>query len=247
MTNKGEQKITNPKRIQWLLNSLKSQHQLIVLSLDKTHLTDRSIIIDVCSEESFFSLDVSVDSTFHKKMATGHHFSFDASLNGVDVRAEAVQASGTIDDAGGMLYKIPIPSELYYKQRRDSFRASLPGFFDVNVAVQISDTNADNPLVLENCKLTDISADGCQLSIPEEKAEQLTDLTQAVTLQLQLPDSEETLALSAMPRHSRHLNRSSRWLIGFELLDTPANSQDVINRFVTTIQLLARQQSLVCD
>jgi c-di-GMP-binding flagellar brake protein YcgR len=129
------------------------------------------------------------------KIVNGHPFSFDTSLNGVNVRGEALQASETLNDEDGMLYKIPFPSELFYKQRRDSFRASLSGFFDINIPVQFSSTGADNPLTLKNCNLSDISADGFKLYIPEDKAKFITELTDPVTLQLHFPNSDETLAL----------------------------------------------------
>lgn len=247
MINKEEQTIRNPSRIHWLLNSLKSQRQLIVLTLDKTDFADRSLIVEVCPEQSFFSLDVSVDPTIHNKLVNGHPFSFDTSLNGVNVRADSLKASGTLVDENGMLYNIPFPSELFYKQRRDSFRAPLRGSFDINVPVEIRGTETDNPLTLTNCNLSDISADGCKLSIPEDDAKYITDITHPVTLQLEIPNSGETLALSAIPRHNRHLKSSSLCLIGFELIDTPPHSQDVLSRFVTSLQLLARQRSVVDD
>lgn len=247
MINRGEQTITTPSKIQWLLNSLKGQRQLIVLTLDKTDLADRSMIVEVFSKQSFFTLDVSVDSTIHNKIVNGHPFSFDTPLNGVNVRAESLKAAGTLDDEGGMLYKIPLPSELFYKQRRDSFRAPLRGFFEINVPVQISSTATHNSLTLTKCSLSNISADGCMLSISETEAQHLTELTDPVILQLEIPSSGETLALSARPRHNRFLKASSLWLIGFELIDTPPHSQEVLNRFVTSLQLLGRQQNVVDD
>lgn len=244
MISLEEQKVTDPKRIQWLLNSVKNQHQLLMLSIDKTNLADKLLVVDVSSENSYFTLDVSIDPDVHNKIAKGHSFSFQTSLNGVDVRAESAQASGTLDDEGGMLYKIPFPTELYYMQRRESFRASLTGLSNVPVLVETSCSDTGNPLTLESCSLTDISADGCQLSIPEDEAIHIVERTDAVTLQFNLPESDDTLTLSALPRHSRYIKRSALCLIGFQWSDTPPESQDILGKLITKLQMLARQKAM---
>jgi hypothetical protein len=55
MISQEEQLVIKPKRIQWLLSSLKRQKKQVILSLDGTDLFDKLHIVDVYLKEPYFS------------------------------------------------------------------------------------------------------------------------------------------------------------------------------------------------
>lgn len=243
MPDETEHKLSDPKRIHWILSSLMKQHQLIKLSLPGTDLMERSMVVSVCSDMSSFMLDAATDSEVHKKISNGQAFSLSTTHDGVDVRAETVQSVETLNDAQGMLYRIPFPSQLLYIQRRDSFRVSLAGLFTVPVSVELPAASEENPIASADCSLSNISANGCLLSVPGEEYILPSDCEEALLLTFELPETNERLSLESRICHSRHLKRSSLWLIGFEFQNLPADTRSVLERYVVKLQLLARQKS----
>lgn len=250
MAKNTEHQLSNPKRISWLLNSLMSQHQLVTLTMGegKNELASSSLVVSVFGDSPFFSLDANANADIHKKIVDGRPFMMKSSLEGVDVRAESIKAAGVIDDPKGLLYKVPFPTQMFYFQRRETYRASLSGLFKVSVSVQLnasSGNNKETPLVLENCSLSDISATGCLVSMSEGNGKFLADYAEPVTLHLTLPESDEAVSLPATVRHRRHIQRSGIWLVGFQFNRMPMRDLDSVERCVARLQLLARQNSLL--
>lgn len=248
MSDKSSYLLTNPKRIAWILGSLKNQHRSIRLSLDRSDFACNSIIVDTCAKSNSFSLDSVVESTINDRVVSGHPFSLHTSLDGVDVRAENIRAKSSRDDPDGLLYVIENPSHLYYMQRREAYRVSMCGLYKVPVVVldASSEPRKKNPDdSLAECFLSNISADGCELSMPEEYAQSTMENVSSLHLTFILPDTEETLSFKAIKRHSRILKRSALYLVGCQFVDTPSSTQSSLARFVAGAQQLSRQNSLL--
>lgn len=248
MSDNSSYLLKNPKRIAWLLGSLKNQHRSIRLCLDKSDFACNSIIVDTCVKSNSFSLDSVVESTINDRVVAGHPFSLHTSLDGVDVRAENIRAKSSRADPDGLLYVIENPSHLYYMQRRDAYRVSMRGLYKVPVVVQDAASepganSADNSLA--ECFLSNISADGCELALPEECAQSTMVNMSSLHLTFILPDTEESLSFKAIKRHSRILKRSALYLVGCQFVDTPSSTQSSLARFIAEAQQLSRQNSLL--
>lgn len=230
------------------MSSLKNQHRSIRLCLERSDFACNSIIVDTCTKSNSFSLDSVVESTINDRVVSGHPFSLHTSLDGVDVRAENIKAKSSRDDPDGLLYVIDNPSHLYYMQRREAYRVSMCGLYKVPVVVldATSEPGNDSP---DNSPaeyfLSNISADGCELAIPEKCALATMENMSSFHLTFILPDSEESLSFKAFKRHSRFLKRSALYLVGCQFVDTPSSTQSSLTRFVARAQQLSRQNSLL--
>lgn len=245
MADLTEHKLTDSKRIHWLLSSLKSQHQLVRLELPGTDMTERTMVVSVSTDMSSFLLDAVTDSDIHKRITGGQPFSLATTHDGVDVRADSMAAIDTVEDEKGALYKIPFPSQLYYVQRRDAFRVSLAGLFTVPVSIELPPEFEENPIASAQCTLSNISANGCLVGVKDAGEELPTVCESSLVLNFQLAESNEGLSLSARVCHSRYLKRSSLWLIGFEFQALSPDMRSCLERYVVKLQLLARQKSLL--
>ena len=243
MESDVEYQVKDQRRIQWLLSSLKTQNQLVTLCLSGTNSRDRTMIVDVCAETSTVLLDAAVDSDIHKKIQHGHEFTLTTVHDGVDVRAESVQAVDTVSDSKGMLYKIPFPAKLFYIQRRDNFRISLSGLFDIPVKFEPALERGDCVLASAECSLENVSANGCLVSVSDSTGGMAVDSQKSVVVKFDMPDAEQQFEASSSLKHSRYLKRSSKWLIGFEFHDMPHDLTRVLERFVVKLQMEARQRS----
>ncbi|OED39060.1 hypothetical protein AB833_16070 [Chromatiales bacterium (ex Bugula neritina AB1)] len=246
MTKKKDYRVSNQKQICWLLNSLMSQHRLVTLSVDGGGSSGSSIVVNVSIPDACFTLDAVLDPGVHSHIVAGRPFSMYSTLDGVDVCAESIHAVATSNDPDGAVYQVSIPPEIIHMQRRETFRASTTGLFVIPVRVQVPDLepaeNADTDSAFD-CTLSNLSADGCELSVCEDYGELLSEHSSPLELQFEIPDTHDLLTFSALRRHSRHVRRSEIWLIGFKFVETPLATQNILGRFVARLQLLSRQKS----
>lgn len=245
MEAENEHLINDQKRIQWLLTSLKTQNQLITLSLKGSEQAERSMVVDVCTKSSSVMLDAVLTPEIHKKIQTGHEFSLLTTHDGVDVRAASVKAVETITDSKGMLYKVPFPTKLVYVQRRNNFRVSLAGLYTIPVTFKPLEKGKSCRLESAECSVANISANGCLVSVADRVGDKLYNTDGAVVLTFELPETKQIISVPSVYRHSRYLKRSEIWLIGFQFRDVPAEMNTILERFVVKLQLAARQKSLL--
>ncbi len=240
-----EHKLRDPKRIQWLLSSLMNQHQLITLSLPNTELKERTMVVDVCAKSSSVLLDAAMDSRIHEKIVSGQTFSLATSHDGVDVRVESINAVKMVTDKKGDLYKIELPKQIYYIQRRGNFRVSLIGLFSIPVNFEADQADDIGALTSVECSLSNISAKGCLVSISDKTGEALNMDDFSVILKFDLPESDESVSVSACMRHSRYLKRSEIWLAGFEFQDVPSAVSTSLDKLIMKLQMAARNKSRI--
>lgn len=241
----NEHLISDQKRIQWLLTSLKAQNQLITLSLNGSEQLERTLIVDVCTKTSSVMLDAVMAPDIHRKIQNGHKFSLLTSHDGVDVRAASVEAVDTITDAKGMLYKVPFPKQLVYVQRRKNFRISLSGLYKIPVTFKSLEEDASCQLETAECSLANISANGCLVSVADKVGDKTFDNDGPIYLTFEIPETDQMISVPGISRHSRYLNRSEIWLVGFQFRDVPPEMKTSLERFVVKLQLAARQKSLL--
>jgi len=247
MTNEKDFSLNSPKRIEWVLKSLQNQHQLISLTLTNSELSASSMVISVSSADGFLMLDAVHDDYIHKQISRSAGFSLKTYLNGIDVLAEHLQATEAIEDADGFLYKVPFPAVINYMQRRDSFRASTCGIFEIEVQVKAPSNSTmygATSLPDTHCILSNISANGCELSIRGEIADQAAVLKTAVEINFQLPESDKQMSLSASPRHCRYLKRSGIWLVGYQFTGTTPGELTSLSQFVSKMQMWSNKKTL---
>lgn len=215
------------------------------ISFDGTDLYGNSLIISIADDEAHFLLDTIVDSQVHDRIAAKKPFTLYATLDGVDVRVDKVTVDSVIDDPDGFLYKVAKPSQVYYIQRRETFRAALSGLFEILATVEVPADNDDATYVVSECKMSNISAAGCQLEIPTQSSERIIETSKAVNIQFVIPETNDDITVSAMMRHNRELKRAELTLIGFQFMGISPGCETRVERFVAKVQQMARHNGLI--
>ena len=245
LSKKNEYTLTEPNKIKWLLNALESQHQVVILSLSNSDLLDRSMVVSVCAEKHSFMLEGVIDQAIHQKISSGHTFSLSSTHNGVDLLGHEMSALKTLSDDQSVLYEVALPSELLYKQRRESYRVALSDAFAVPVCVSKAGSKELPEETMPECKLSNISAEGCLLKFPGTEDNQVFQLEQVLTLAFHVPGTDTHLSLEAVVCHGRYISRSSIWLLGFKFQNLSSEAQSCLGQHVVRLQLLARQNSMM--
>jgi len=84
-----------------------------------------TIITKILPEKNLFAIDVSADAALNEAIKNGGQLQFTTSVNGVAVR---FNASGVTPAtlAGHLVFAVPIPSSMYWRERRRALRVVIP-------------------------------------------------------------------------------------------------------------------------
>lgn len=232
--------LKNPAKVRSVMRSLMEAHQLVSISLDRADSTSISVITSISKDNKYFSLDGVRESVVDKKIVAGSSFSLTTSLDGIDVRADRLKATDTVEVADNQNYLIPLPEQIYYFQRRNTYRAQVTALAKINTSLRIPDSgdSAD----AEECNLVDVSATGCAITFGGELGNQLAESTEPLVLTLNLQENDETLELAAIVKHSRYLKHSKRWRFGMKFTEIPLATEHRLDKLIAHLQMLERQR-----
>ena len=245
MFDESEYKLNEPFRIKWLLSAIQNQHQVVMLSLTDSDLRDRSIIVDISADGSSVLLEGVIDKATHRKISNGHSFSLSSSHDGVEVLVDEMSVVKSLTDNHSVLYEVPFPSEVFYRQRRETYRVSLDVQSVVPVSVNYLKSKIVSPDEMPECSLSNISADGCLLKVAGAEDEQIFETEEVLSLAFELPGAGEPVSLEGIVCHGRYIKRLSVWLIGCKFQNILPATQSSLEKQVVNLQILARQKSLL--
>ena len=241
--------LSNPKQINRIIQSLRDDHQLVGVNFGEPGKGSQSIILDIDTEDGFFTVDEFPSSECHRLATTGKTFDLKAELNGIDVNMPGLSVEDVREDEEGSLYRVAIPKRISYAQRREAFRARVSGLMTVPVNVAIVADEQEGTGVeteIHEATLSDISAEGCRLSIPGTEVCPFDTIGLVLSLSIHVPD-DDPIQVIAETRHQRFLSRSKLWFIGCRFHTDVAEVRSRIERFVIHMQRLERQKSAMFD
>lgn len=118
--------VTRQASIFAVLRSLqKNRSPLTITFRGHNKQTFTSIILKVDLDEGFFILDEMAPPSGHQRAMDGGIFTAQANDKGVQVVFGGNTVIGAGRNDGAAIYKIPLPKQLLYKQRRDAYRAHI--------------------------------------------------------------------------------------------------------------------------
>ena len=246
-----EFKVQSYTRICWILQSLSDEHQLVDIDYPRLEVGARSMVVEVDSKKGVYYLDKLQSDGLHKMVANGNAFNVNASLRGVEIKISRAVLEEVVHDSSGDMYKIKIPSDLLYIQKRDSYRAKVRGVKRVSIQVMkpkadVDTTAAELPLkvryqFLAMGDLIDISSGGCKVSFEGVEDESLMESGLEYHLAIYLPDQDEPLVATAVVMHCLFIKRMKVWQIGFSFKELDKDVNRGISTFVNHLQRLERQ------
>ena len=212
-----------------VLRALHADRSSVTLQFEGSTAATSSMILEVDLKSRRFRLDQFSTSSYDKHAEAGKKFTLRASVNGIRVVAKDLVVDKVGSDDGGLYYDVKFPATLLYLQRRDAFRAWVPGALAVNATL----TSKDRPTI--NGRIQNMSATGCRLLV-EGRISPEPEMMKKFRLNTYLPMIESALSCDASTAYSQHLQDRNQTVIGLRFENLKRPDQVTINRFVVQLQ-----------
>ncbi|WP_417596761.1 flagellar brake protein [Oceanospirillum sp.] len=200
-----------------------------------------SIVLKVDLEDGYFILDEIAPPSGHKRALEGGVFSIQANDKGVQVAFGNNTVVGAGHNEGAAIYKVAMPKQLLYKQRRDAYRAHIA--IADQEDIKLTSYKRQKPLV---GKIIDISSTGCKVEFPYLVEPAFEDMEVFDELSFDLPEAEfdTSVLCAAEARRAVYFEDKKTTQCGFQFLNPDGRNQREIDRFVAYLQREARRKGL---
>ena len=153
-------KLTQTDEIISLLNKIYSKHSLLTIMLDTTEAYFGSTILEINKEEHYLVIDELYPKEGHELIKDDTQISVNAHYAGAIVYFSGkIEAIGSNEDAA--YYKITIPDEVDYHQRRNTYRVTT----SLSEPIPVNLVTKDDVLV--SAELRDVSLGGVCLRVKD--------------------------------------------------------------------------------
>lgn len=155
--NNNPRFLRKPAQIARLLGQLKEEGSLFTVFIEGSEETFGSTILAIRSDENCLLFDELNSKSGHELLLKKGKFKAQASYAGVDA-IFTINSLEKGDSKGIAYYKVPIPDEIYYPQRRGARRIALKSLYSIPFHATI--TAANTPLLghLQNISSTGMGA-----------------------------------------------------------------------------------------
>lgn len=188
-----------------------------------------SLILDVDAANGFLLLDELNPATGHEQLLAAGRFQARFTVNGVEI-----SFAGVIDDVSRRddinLYKVAMPSVVFYHQRRAFFRAHVSLAHTVPVSFTREDVAEE-----VNGRLHDISVGGVGARIHNALAHPLTRGEIVPNCIIELP-AGTVISSSVEIRYAGKRGAATLIQLGGKFVDLDRQQQKIIERFVTELE-----------
>lgn len=175
--------VTKEADILRMFRQAKQQMAPVTLVFPERHRSLTTYLVEIKPRERLLVLDEPMPKVMARYLAAGESFTLETYFDGVRIRARQLQAKSTGTEADPR-YECALPGELYYLQRRKSFRALARRSLIIDARV------LNESGVVRHGVLRDMSVEGCRLEFESD----LTELygLQGETLSIELTFPNET-------------------------------------------------------
>lgn len=218
-------RITSRRRISELISRLVSNRLFINVLLPDSDEHYASTVLEV--NDHHLVLDELNPEEGHELIQTGGTLTIQARLEGAMlVFSSPVIGIGEHD--GVALYRLEIPKELRYMQRRKSYRVLIERVMDLPVMLELAEEKLGGIL-------HDISAHGLSLWLPKGFVPEFERATHIPRCRVQLPN-EDGLDCAIEVRSLRHERGEDRYLLGARFVAPEPRMRQRLAKMVTGIE-----------
>jgi c-di-GMP-binding flagellar brake protein YcgR len=157
-TNLESIRLTASDDISNLLNKIFAKHSLLSITIDSPDEFYGSTIIEINDNESYFVIDELYPVEGHNKVEIGSRLTFNTQYSGAFVNFKAT-VDAVAENEKAAYYKMSMPEELEYHQRRNTYRIAT----NVNEPILVNLVNEDEVLI--KAELRDLSHGGLCLRV----------------------------------------------------------------------------------
>ncbi|MEX0739731.1 MAG: flagellar regulator YcgR PilZN domain-containing protein [Pseudohongiella sp.] len=213
-----------------VLRTLQSDRSSISIQFNGNGAMYSSLVLDVSLKNRTFQLDEFTPREAHRQAEAGTPFSMRASISGIRVHAKDLVVERVMKDDDGLYYQMKFPERLLYLQRRDAFRAWVPG----TLMVASTCTNKNHPKGIQG-RVQNMSATGFRL-IVEGKVNPPPSMLEEFDLVMKLPLIDHEFACPAEAVYVQYQQDQNQTMLGFRFGNMGRGDQIAVNRFVTQLQ-----------
>jgi len=231
----GVRTITNQQQIYSILTSVQKARSPITVKIENRERYYTSLILQTNLDEGFILIDEIAPEDGHHLVMQNLPFSIRGSHNGVSLffRPNVIAGSGVESDIA--FYKVKLPKEMIYQQRRAAFRAQVARSLRITGTVT-SQRRRDSLTGI----LHDISLGGCRINFSGEINQDLVRSDKFEECNILLPDGYSINCPLSL-KHATYIRDWDETTCGFQFEGLDTISQRAIDRFVYFLQREARR------
>lgn len=220
------ERLTDPAQIVTLLRRASEARDLLTVILPDSPRRYNSAILKVDPEQGVVLLDELNPPEGHERLVAARRLRASCHIRGIELSFQAT-VSEVGGDAGIAFYRIPLPQELHYHQRRANYRVQVGRGLAIPVYLTLGTDDA-----LEG-QLSDLSAGG--LSMRLETGRSLNRGQRVEQCTIPLPKGDQIR--SALEIRYARAEENAKWLrAGARFLDLTRAQQSRIQRFVAQLE-----------
>jgi c-di-GMP-binding flagellar brake protein YcgR len=220
----GSEQITDPTRIERLLERLAKNHALLTVMMPGHAERYTSSIVNVAGP--YVLLDELMPTGGHRVLLEACALEVTGKLDGIEFRFAA-----TLDDVDNhddmITYRVNLPARLEYCQRRMDFRAHIP----IAQKLQVIITSGDDSVI--EGELYDLSRGGAGVILPGEVP--LLKPARRYECAIELPDAAWLYCAIEM-RHVKDLPSGDRHLIGARFAELSPVQSRLVAHCITRLE-----------
>lgn len=213
-----------------VLRALQTERSLVNVQFDGSAQLYNTMILDANLQERYFLIDEVTPRDGHRKIDERSKFSIRASIHGIKVHAKDLVSARTLSNADGIYYQVPFPAKMLYMQRREAFRAYIPG--SMKTIARLNSRERKAPL---EGRVLNMSATGIRIGFPGEVAPELGPMERFnAFVDIQVQDTYLECEIEIV--YYQYSKERNQTMCGCRFVELPRASQQIVNRFVTFVQ-----------
>ncbi len=230
-----DQIVTLPSHILGILRRLQTNHALVSIQHGGDACFYPTIILDIQSDEHTLLIDATENADWHSQLSAGAVFHMLGRLSGIKIQCE-VTFKELIRESISSSYRVMMPQQLLYKQRRRHFRAVIENNTSLSINLPLS--------MKQHIKgqVVDISVSGICTRVDFSEAASLASEQAIRHARIALPD-KQMLTCDLTLRSIRHYPEKGFSLLGGEFNQIQPQQQHHIERLVAALDRDQRRRN----
>lgn len=213
-----------------VLRALQTERSLVNVQFDNGAQLYNTMILDANLQERYFLIDEVTPRDGHRKIDEGAKFGIRASIHGIKVHAKDLVSTKTLSNRDGIYYQVPFPAKMLYMQRREAFRAYVPG--SMKTTARYSSEAREESLL---GRVLNMSATGIRVGFPGEVKPELGPMEKFNAF-IEIQAQDQNLECQVEIVYYQYSKERDQTMCGCRFVDLPRATQQVVNRFVTFLQ-----------
>jgi c-di-GMP-binding flagellar brake protein YcgR len=225
-----ERYYSSPADIYSVLRVLLTEHSSVSIQFENSNIVSASMVLVANLPERTFQLDEFSTADAHKHAIARSSFTLRASVNGILVLAKNLRVVRASENRDGVYYEVNFPESLLYLQRRDAFRAWVPGTLMANI--ECKNDNYPNGIT---GRMQNMSATGFRLVV-DGKVAPVPEMMENFQIETLLPLINKKLNCEANAIYSHYLQERNQTIFGFRFGEIGREEKLMVGRFVSQLQ-----------